>query len=114
MPGWLMKRPGVYKKNAWDILRGALLPILLTITIVLAVIFGIKNTGETTKQEGTRILEDSIRRAVITAYALEGRYPAAIEHIENNFGVFIDRERFIVHYTVFGSNMMPNIVVISR
>jgi len=110
----MMKRPGVYKKNAWDILKGAILPILLTLTVVLAVIYGIRNTGESTRQEGTRILEDSIRRAVITSYALEGRYPATIEHIERNFGVFIDRERFIVHYTVFGSNMMPNIVVINR
>jgi len=110
----MMKRPGVYKKNVWDILKGALLPILFTLTVVVLIAYGISNTAESTRQEGTRILEESIRRAVITAYALEGRYPATIEHIENNFGVFIDRDRFIVHYTVFGSNIMPNVVVISR
>jgi len=110
----MMKKPGVYKKNAWEILKGALLPILFTLAIVVVAIYGIGNTGESTRQEGTRILEDSIRRAIVTAYAIEGRYPATIEHIENNFGVFIDRERFIVHYTAFGSNMMPNVVVISR
>ncbi|MCL2627778.1 MAG: hypothetical protein FWD44_03660 [Oscillospiraceae bacterium] len=109
-----MKRPDIFKKNAWDILKGAVLPVLFTLAVVLMIVYAINETGESSKQEGARILEDSIRRAVITAYALEGLYPSTIEHIEQNFGVFIDRERFIVHYMAFGSNMMPDIVVISR
>ena len=114
MPGWLMKKPGVYKRNASDILKSAFLPALFTIAVIFITILGINNTEESARQEGARILEDSIRRAVITAYALEGRYPATIEHIENNFGVHIDTNRFIVHYMIFGSNVMPGIVVISK
>jgi len=109
-----MKRPSIYKKNVWDILKGAFLPTLFTIAVITMIIIGINNTQESTKKEGARVLEDSIRRAIVTAYALEGRYPATIDHVENNFGVFIDRDRYIVHYMVFGTNMMPNVVVISK
>jgi len=109
-----MKRPGIYKKNAWELIKSALLPLLFTLAVVVITVYGISNTGESTKQEGARILEDSIRRAIVTSYALEGRYPASIEHIERNFGVFIDRDRYIVHYMIFGSNVMPGVVVINK
>ena len=109
-----MKRPGIYKKNIWDILKSAFLPTLFTAAVVVMTLIGIGNTQESTNKEGARLLEDSIRRAIITSYSLEGRYPATIEQIVNNFGVHIDTDRFIVHYMVFGANMMPSVVVISR
>jgi len=109
-----MKKPGIYKKNAWDIIKSVLFPALLSLAVIIVTLYGINNTQESTRLEGARILEDSIRRAIITTYSLEGRYPATIEHIERNFGVFIDRDRYIVHYMIFGSNVMPDVVVISR
>jgi hypothetical protein len=46
------------------------------------------------------------------AYAVEGRYPESIDYIEENFGIFIDRTRYIVHYQIFATNVFPDIAVI--
>ena len=102
----------IYRKGVWDIIRSALLPLMFTAAVVVMVISGLHQTEEASRAESVRILDESIRRAVVTAYAIEGRYPQSIEYIEENFGIHIDRERFVVHYQIFASNLFPDIAVI--
>jgi len=106
-----MKR-NIYRKNAWDFLRAAVLPVLFTLTVMVLIITGLRQTEASSSSEGLRILEDSIRRAVVISYAIEGRYPESLEYIETNFGIHIDRSRYVVHYSVFASNILPDITVI--
>ena len=108
----MRRKRGIYRKSAWDFLRAAILPVVFTVAIMLMVASGLQRTEESSRAEGLRILEDSIRRAVVTCYAIEGRYPESIEYIEANFGIHIDRTRFVVHYRVFASNILPEITVI--
>jgi len=56
-------------------------------------------------------LENALRRATVTCYALEGRYPDTLDYLTENYGVVIDIDRFIVSYSVFGRNVMPSIGV---
>ncbi|MCL2366009.1 MAG: hypothetical protein FWC75_03055 [Oscillospiraceae bacterium] len=105
-------KKSIYKKSGVDFLQGAVLPLLFTIVVIVMVVFGLRQTEEASRAESKRILEDSIRRAVVTAYAIEGRYPESIQYIEENFGVHIDWDRFVVHYDVFASNIFPDIAVI--
>ena len=108
-----MRKPkSIYKKSAFDFLRAAILPIIFTVVIMLMVVYGLQQTSESSSAEGLRILEDSLRRAVVMNYAIEGRYPESIEYIEENFGIHIDRTRFAVHYRVFASNILPEITVV--
>jgi len=106
-----MKR-SIYKKNAWDFLRGAVFPILFSVAIMGMIVFGLRQTERANRAEGLRILEDSIRRAVIICYAVEGRYPASIEYIVENYGIHIDWTRYTVHYSIFASNFLPDITVL--
>jgi len=108
----MIKQKSIFKKSAWDFLRAAILPLVFTIAIMAMIIFGLRQTGASSSAEGIRILEDSLRRAVVMSYAIEGRYPDSIEYIEENFGIFIDRTRYVVHYRVFASNILPEIAVI--
>jgi len=108
-----MRKPkSIYKKSAFDFLRAAILPIIFTVVIMLMVVYGLQQTSESSSAEGLRILEDSLRRAVVMNYAIEGRYPESIEYIEQNFGIHIDRTRYAVHYRVFASNILPEITVV--
>jgi len=108
-----MKAHNIYRKNPFDFLLAALLPLLFTVVIVMMVVIGINRTDEATSAEGKRILEESLQRAVVISYAIEGRYPSSIEVIEENFGIHIDKTKFIVHYTIFASNIFPTITVIA-
>ena len=110
----MKKQRNIFRKGPLDFLRAAILPLIFTAAIIAMVISGIRQTDESSNAEGLRILEESIQRAVVMNYAIEGRYPESIKFIEENFGIHIDRTRFIVHYNVFASNILPTITVIQR
>jgi hypothetical protein len=82
--------------------------------MIVMVGFGLRQTGEASSVEGLRILEDSLRRAVVMNYAIEGRYPESIEYIEELYGVHVDKTKYIVHYRIFAANILPEITVIQK
>ncbi|NLC84251.1 MAG: hypothetical protein GX749_04135, partial [Ruminococcaceae bacterium] len=47
-------------------------------------------------------------------YALEGAYPPALEYLEANYGLIIDRENYDYYYEVVGANIRPIIEVQSK
>ena len=107
-----MKRKNIYKKGALDFLRSALLPVIFTVVVMLIIVFGLKQTALSSKAEGLKILEDSVRRAVAKCYAVEGSYPESVAYLEEHYGIHIDRTKYVVHYDIFASNIMPDIMVI--
>lgn len=67
---------------------------------------------ETAKTEGTELLQDAINRAVVSCYAIEGRYPANMDYLVENYGIQVDAERYVVSYEVFADNIRPQVRVI--
>jgi len=108
----VMRRKSIYKKGLWDVLRSMIVPVLFTIAVMAMILYGLGQTEAASRTEAKRILEKSIRRAVVTCYAIEGRYPESIAYIEENYSIHIDWDRFIVHYQIFAENIMPDIMVI--
>jgi len=107
-------RRSVYKKGAGDIIRSAIVPVVFTLAVIGMIVYGLRQTENSSKAEAVRILEDSIRRAVVTSYAVEGRYPESIRYIEEHYGIKIDWDKYTVHYQIFASNIVPDIMVIQR
>ena len=95
---------------------GKFLPYLVFITVFLMVLFfvltGLQEARTASDVEGLRIAEDSIRRAVINSFASTGKFPPSFEYLKENYGISIDESKYIVHYSIFASNIMPDIVVL--
>lgn len=64
------------------------------------------------RTENARMVQNSITRACVQCYAIEGRYPPDIGYLEEYYGIQADRERYYVFYDGFASNLMPDIVVL--
>lgn len=107
-----MRRKEVFKKPAIFMLFSGIAPILFTLVITVMIVFGLSQTEQSSKSEGLRILEDGIWRAVVTCYAMEGYYPDTIAYIEKNYGINIDRTKYIVHYVAYGGNIKPDVTVL--
>jgi hypothetical protein len=56
-------------------------------------------------------LENAIRRNAVQCYALEGRFPADIRYLEDNYALVIDRTRYDVRYVFKGARLIPEIGV---
>jgi len=107
-------KKSIYRKGIWDVLRSLLLPVLFSLVVMGMIVYGLKQTEASSKAEALRILDDSIRRAVVKCYAIEGMYPESVAYIREHYHIHIDEDRFIVHYDVFAANIMPDIMVIER
>ena len=91
-----------------------LLP-LITVAIVVFVVFqGLGNIDAKTEEERIRGVERAVMRATVQCYAIEGQYPASYRHLEENYGLMVDDDKYIVHFNFAGGNFMPNIIVLER
>ncbi|MDR0861505.1 MAG: hypothetical protein LBN30_01815 [Oscillospiraceae bacterium] len=97
-----------------NVIKGYGLGLVMLIAIVLIVFRGLSSTEDSSRTEQKRMLGDSIRRAMVTCYAMEGSYPESLDYMKNYYGVRVDETKFIVHYNVFASNIMPNFDVLER
>jgi len=105
-------KKNIYSKSAFDVLRSVLVPVVFTAVMMGLIVFGLKQTEVSGRSEGKRILEESVRRAVVVNYAIEGSYPESIAAIEENYKIHIDKSKYLLHYSIFASNIMPDIAVI--
>ena len=97
--------------------RTNLLAYILMIAVFAAVLAfvlnGLAGASSASDSEGRRIAENSIRRSVINCYASEGMYPPSYEYLKEHYGLSVDEGKYIVHYDIFASNIMPDITVLS-
>jgi len=89
-----------------------LLAAVLFLCMVLFCSFFLHNIVRNAADMQTEALEQTIRRASVTCYAVEGRYPESFSYLMENYGLTVDFSRYAVRYTVSGSNVMPDIEVI--
>ena len=66
-----------------------------------------------TAQSGaqTQFVQDAVRNAALTCYAVEGAYPENVEYLRENYGLAYDQNRYMVSYDAAMGNMVPVIYV---
>ena len=70
-----------------------------------------EQVGNNVSDQELALLVEQVRRAAVACYASEGRYPQSLSYLEEEYGLRYDKERFIVRYDAFASNIMPDIGV---
>ena len=101
----------VFKPNPLQTLLAWLAPVSASVVVIAMLMIGLAQADTSSRAEGVRLLEESITRATLHSYAVNGRFPQSLAYLEAHFNLYIDRTRFLVHYEVFASNMMPSIMV---
>ena len=81
--------------------------------LALILLFGIAvlSASKRTEAQETPLLDSAIRRAEVTCYAVEGKYPPSLDYMYSNYGIYVDTSRYAVFYDVFASNVMPSLTV---
>lgn len=97
--------------------KGIAMPLIrVMILMALLVLFlsALSNLDQGRQEQALLQLEESLRRASAACYAAEGFYPPSLKYLEEHYGLAIDEERYLVHYQVHGSNLMPDITVMEK
>lgn len=82
--------------------------------IAVFCVSGMHSAEKKQQEEALRIAEESILRGAVSCYALEGFYPPDYEYLKENYGIRVDEEKYTVFYSVFASNMMPDVTVVEK
>ncbi len=74
---------------------------------LLLLFFGSRRIEDTAGREQEELLRRAVNRAVVSCYAVEGRYPESLTYLEENYGVRVDPEKYLILYEVFADNVKP-------
>ena len=85
--------------------------VIIIIVLIVYMYIAVDNAQRKSDEESYNILSDAIMRSAVQCYAIEGFYPPDIEYLENNYGLLVDHNKYFVGYSVFASNIIPEVQV---
>lgn len=92
-----------------------ILPTLLSAILVLALfVSGVRLIEKSSRSESVSMVEQSVSRAALQCYALEGFYPRSLSYLEERYGVMVDMDVYFIHYQYIADNLAPEIYVTLR
>ncbi len=96
------------KKYGW-------LVALCVMALMVGAFYGVATLNARRNADEQRaLLEETITRAMVTCYALEGRYPSSLAYLEENYGVVVDESAYAVFFSSFADNVLPTVRVVAR
>ena len=101
----------LYEKRGRFQNRDLILALLLFALVIALFASAFAFVADLGDDRGDAIVESAIRRAAVTCYAVEGRYPESLAYLCAHYGVVVDETRYRVRYEVFAQNVMPDIAV---
>ena len=100
----------VEKNSMW---KGAVLTVLVFGLMIGVLMYGASTVNNASESEKMAELEDSVRRAAILCYAVEGRYPDSAQELRQHYGLSYDENKYIVQLDSFASNLLPDIRILT-
>lgn len=97
--------------NKLDINYGAVFSVLILLAVIVWSVRGIEIAQDSSKAQQKVELEKTINKTITLCYSIEGSYPPNIEYLQDNYGLVVDKDKYIVHYEIFASNIAPEIKV---
>ena len=88
---------------------------IVVLAVLLFLIYkALVSLSDTQTEKQIEITQDAIIKAAVQCYALESRYPTGLQYLEDNYGLTLDRDKYVYHYRTIGSNMVPEVKVYPR
>mgnify|MGYP000877107536 CR=1 FL=1 len=91
--------------------RGLWITGIVFLLLALLFVVSLTSTAQSSAARESEVLDSALRRAIVTCYAVEGRYPPSLDYIAENYGVLVDETRYSVYYDAFAANVMPTLRV---
>ncbi len=104
----------IYQKRKKLNLFEAISMVLFFILILVCFSFAFGDVKSTNNEEQLSQTKASIQKSVVLCYSTEGQFPPDIQYLKDNYGLIINDDKYLVHYDIFASNIMPDIKVFLR
>lgn len=88
--------------------------LLLFAAMICACCLLLGNIESRERQAECDLVQEAVKKAALTCYAVEGAYPRELQYLRDHYGLAYDTGKYIVSYDAFASNLMPEIHVLER
>jgi len=95
------------------LLKGIVVTLATFLAMLIFLYVGLSAVGSRSDSELSASLKDSVLRALLTCYAVEGRYPSDVDYLRTHYGLTYDTERYIVSLQAFADNLLPAVAVLN-
>ena len=94
--------------------RNVVVGIVCALALAVALVLAFLAVGANAQEQGAMTMRNSILDAAKECCAVEGSYPSSLSHLEQEYGLMINRDNYVITYTWVADNIMPSVVVVPR
>ena len=94
--------------------RNRIIVAIIIIAIVVAAVLAYFGVTLGMREQAAASIRTSILDAAKQCAAIEGSYPPSLTYLEDNYGLRVSQNDYVITYDVFASNIMPTVLVLPR
>ncbi|MEG2747617.1 MAG: hypothetical protein RR934_10150 [Gordonibacter sp.] len=96
--------------------RGNIRIVVLALVVALVVggWFAVGSISQSLREQGAVSVRNAILDSAKQCCAIEGSYPASLEHLQRDYGLRVNSQDYLITYEIFAENIMPSVVVVPR
>lgn len=92
----------------------SIIAVLIMAVVVVIIFFGVDDYSKSYSEKSINEIRVTVLGYVSQCYALEGEYPPDLAYLEQNYGLLLDRDKYIYHYELFAANIFPDVKVFAK
>lgn len=90
------------------------LAVLCVFLIIVAFALAFFLAQYNTREQSALSIRQTVLDVAMQCAAVEGSFPSSLTYLEDNYGLRINHNDYIVNYEVFAPNVVPSVVVTPR
>lgn len=104
----------MHRKNRRRRVISGLLTLLVSVAFLTLAGAGVVGFNRSLHRRQLALVQRSVQNAVIHCYSLEGGYPPSLQYLHDNYGMVLDTSHYIYDYSLFASNVPPEIHILPK
>ena len=72
------------------------------------------NVPDEMEEEAIASIRSAVQQSALQCYVIEGVYPSNLAYLQENYGLRINTEAYIIAYDAYAENQMPSVKVVKR
>lgn len=104
----------IWKERVTYYWKTMIFPSILCGVLLFLLFASIDYVDLMNERQSLDLLKQTVKKATVECYVIEGVYPSDLSYLEENYGVVYDKKKFNIEYSCFSSNIMPTIVVYEK
>ena len=104
-----MKKSSTFKRSL-----AYIIPLVLFAAMMVWFLGAMRSTADSTEKRELQALKTTVENGITMCYAVEGVYPESIDYLCTNYGLIYDKDKYIIYYDSFASNIRPTVTILER